>query len=103
MISKLAAVTVLALGSLSCSTRQPPLEPALEVPPPEFSRDLPLEPPRKLAGGICKLGASCLEMDERPFEACLVGTRHCVDKAVQPIPAEGPAKEPAGAVEISKR
>ena len=99
MIAKLASVAALVLGSLGCSTQQPTVEPALEIPPPEFARDLPLDPPQKLAGGVCQLGASCLEMDERPFEPCLVGTKHCVDKAVQPIPAQGPEAGDPGPVE----
>ena len=106
MITRLSAAAALSLLSLGCSTQRAPVEQAVEIPPPEISVDLPLEPPRKLAGGICKLGASCLEMDERPFEPCLVGTKECVDKAVEPIPVEGPKLEDpgdAGVIATSKR
>ena len=89
MNKRLTAVFVPMLGLLGCST--PPPEPALvavEPPPPEVSVELPLEPPA--VGHICKLGESCLELDPRPFEACLVGTKHCVDKAVEPLLVDGP-------------
>jgi hypothetical protein len=62
----------------------------------------PLPPPSDLAAGyelhegqlvpevlippqICKLGASCLAMDPRPFEPCLLSTKHCSDKVVEPL------------------
>lgn len=89
---------------LGCSTPQPPMEQALTPPPPEIQRDLPLEQPPALAGRVCKLGDSCMELDPRPFEACLVGARHCADKAMAPIPANTPnAPEPEGSVAVSKR
>lgn len=58
-------------------------------PPPDLQYDLPLEsplpgipepPPR-----ICQLGTTCLTMDPRPFEACLLTTKHCKDKAAEPM------------------
>ena len=87
----LAAAFVPMLGLLGCST--PPPEPVLEVlspPPPEVSVDLPLEEP--VVGYACQLGKSCLELDPRPFEACLVGTKHCVDKATESVEVQGPRK-----------
>jgi hypothetical protein len=54
-----------------------------QVPPPEFQRDLPLEQPQ---GHFCQLGRSCMALDPRPFEACLVsGTKRCVDKVQEPL------------------
>jgi hypothetical protein len=58
------------------------------VPPPEVSIDLPLEPdpPRgELKGEFCKLGRSCMALDPRPFEPCLVETRRCADKITEPL------------------
>jgi hypothetical protein len=34
---------------------------------------------------VCKLGTSCLAMDPRPFEPCLLSTKHCSDKAAEPL------------------
>lgn len=47
------------------------------VPPPEVSIDLPLEVDEKARPKFCQLGTSCLALDPRPFEACLLSTRHC--------------------------
>jgi len=61
------------------------------APPPDFSMDLPLEPaPHRdeIKGQFCQLGKSCLALDPRPFEACLLGARHCTDKAVEPLLVE---------------
>jgi hypothetical protein len=106
---RLRAVLMLSASALpGCSTRQPSVEQALEPPPPEISRALPLEPPQTLAGRVCKLGASCLDLDERPFEACLVGThtKHCVDKALEPVEVQGPKADDSAAsqpVAVGKR
>jgi len=57
----------------------------LEIPPPEFSMELPLEPPSDESGfRTCKLGTSCIAMDPRPFEACLLSTKECAEKASEP-------------------
>ena len=77
-------VGIAVMALLGCSTPPTPLEPArTAVPPPEIQRDLPLEQPDLLAGRVCKLGTSCMDLDKRPFEACLVGARHCADKALE--------------------
>ena len=89
------ATLLVLLVLLGCSTSPPPPVAATPPPPPEFSRELPLEPPAPLLGRICKLGDSCMELDPRPFEACLVGTRHCVDKAMESVEVQTP-KAPAG-------
>ena len=88
----LSTALIAALFCLqACSTPAPDqltAIPLTQIPPPEVSRALPLEvptpghPDMPLAR-VCKLGASCMELDPRPFEACLVGTKHCVDKAAE--------------------
>jgi hypothetical protein len=94
---RLPALTVAAALLLpGCSTSQPPAISANPLPPPpEISRDLPLEPRAPLPGSVCKLGVSCLELDPRPFEACLVGTKRCVDKAIEPVEVQTPKAPPA--------
>ena len=80
-----AALTVL----LGCSTPQPAAvsatPPGLAVPPPEVSIDLPLEPPAETFARACQLGTTCLEMDPRPFEPCLLSTTRCRDKVTEPL------------------
>ena len=73
-----------------------------QVPPPEFERDLPLEQPR---GHFCQLGTSCLALDPRPFEPCLVdGTKRCADKVTEPLLADDESVEvyPPPRLEISR-
>lgn len=54
-----------------------------QIPPPEFQQDLPLE---QAQGNFCQLGRSCMAMDPRPFEACLVGgAKRCADKIREPL------------------
>jgi hypothetical protein len=80
-----AALAVL----LACSTPKPapfstaPPEPA--VPAPEVSIELPLEPPAETFARACHLGTTCLEMDPRPFEPCMLSTKDCLDKATEPL------------------
>ncbi|HUQ12494.1 MAG TPA: hypothetical protein VM146_19465 [Steroidobacteraceae bacterium] len=111
MNTKLSATFALtALGLLSCSTSPRPAAVATPVaqtgplPPMVIQKDLPLEP-RLAMGRICKLGTSCLEMDSRPFEVCLVGAaKHCVDKGVEIIPAQGQeSAAPEGPVTVGRR
>jgi hypothetical protein len=85
-------VSALAL-LLGCSTPQPvapvvAAQPEWQtVPEPEVSIDLPLE--QELTptpfGRVCKLGTTCLAMDPRPFEPCLLSTKNCSDKATEPL------------------
>jgi hypothetical protein len=52
-----------------------------------------LPPPPKMPSHnfkACKLGQSCMAMDERPFELCLVGTTRCTDKIKEPLLVDGP-------------
>jgi hypothetical protein len=103
-VSLLAALATFFLPG--CST---PPAPAIEsVPPPEVSRLLPLEPysynipnepappdPAMPVGKICQLGTSCLAMDSRPFEMCLLGTqKRCSEKVREPLLVENPDVEP---------
>lgn len=78
---------------LACSTAQPisSAPEVLDIPPPDASYDLPLEPPDTgPAPRFCKLGTSCLAMDPRPFEPCLLSTPECRDKMPEPIPVVEP-------------
>lgn len=86
-----AFVSASALAALlGCSTPQPASVSAtppegVAVPPPEVSIDLPLEPPAETFAKACHLGTTCLEMDPRPFEPCLLSTTHCRDKVTEPL------------------
>jgi hypothetical protein len=88
----IASLTAASLaGLLGCSTPQalaPPI--VFELPPipsPDYEiRDGQLVPKsQQLTGRICKLGTSCLAMDPRPFEPCLLSTKSCSDKAAEPM------------------
>ena len=84
----LGAVAMAAL--LACSTPQPASVSATPpgwpvAPPPEVSIDLPLEPPAQTFARACQLGTTCLEMDPRPFEPCLLSTTRCRDKVTEPL------------------
>ena len=74
---------------LGCSTPQPVAPVTADptpVPPPEISFDLPLEVPGpESSPTFCKLGTTCLAMDPRPFEPCLLSTKDCRDKATEPL------------------
>ena len=83
-----AAVLAVLLG---CSTPQPAAPvlaaaPALPPPPEITLYSLPpIEPWPEPLPRFCKLGTSCLAMDPRPFEPCLLSTKDCRDKASEPI------------------
>lgn len=80
LIASIGAAALAAL--LGCSTSQP----VTPVPPPEISVDLPLEPPNAEPGfKACKLGTSCMAMDPRPFEPCLLSAKECTEKATEPL------------------
>ena len=73
---------------LGCSTPQPApvADASTPVPPPEISFSLPLEVPGPDSPPtFCKLGTTCLAMDPRPFEPCLLSTKDCRDKAAEPL------------------
>ena len=92
------AIGIVALASLlGCSTPNnvhatQPATPLLLPPPPlldlapgsELHEDQ-LVPRALILPQVCKLGTSCLAMDPRPFEPCLLSTKHCSDKAAEPL------------------
>ena len=87
----IASLTATSLaGLLGCSTPQA-IEPTVyELPPLPSSEyemgDGQLVPKAEQpAGRFCQLGTSCLTMDPRPFEPCLVSTKSCSDKAAEPM------------------
>ena len=43
--------------------------------------------PESVLPRFCRLGTSCLSMDHRPVEPCLVTTKQCSDQAIEPMPA----------------
>ena len=43
------------------------------------------QPPPGTGFTACQLGTSCLTLDQRPFEICLLDTKHCRDKVVEPL------------------
>jgi hypothetical protein len=73
---------------LGCTTRPDPElagPPPVSIPPPEVSIELPLEqkvPRKPLIARACLLSTtkSCTELDPRPFEACLAGSKNCREK-----------------------
>ena len=76
------AIAALA-GLLGCSTSETAqtTQSATPLPPlPDLAPGNELIPPK-----VCKLGTSCLAMDPRPFEPCLLSTKHCADKATEPM------------------
>jgi hypothetical protein len=94
-------------GLLSCATPPPAAQVALTIPPPEVSIELPLEPPAEPKdlppARACLLGATgtCMAMDPRPFEPCLVANKPCevdgtkVIKVAPPViidPARGKSR-----------
>jgi hypothetical protein len=56
---------------------------------------IPRPPAMEPRGMICHLGTTCLEMDPRPFEPCLLSTKLCGDKASEPIQVAPPWTAPA--------
>jgi hypothetical protein len=110
-----AALTLAVL--LGCSTPAPeevemapqpvaqlaPLRNAQALPPgtPEFREEFAMpKSPENITGRACQLGTSCLALDPRPFEPCLVGTKRCSDKAREPIEVQTPKLPRDGAQEI---
>jgi hypothetical protein len=83
------------LGLSACNTpRAVDAQPASNPVPPQLTIPLPMyelrdgklvPPPDAERGQICQLGTSCLTMDPRPFEPCLLSTKHCRDKATEPL------------------
>ena len=55
----------------------------------EFWREPPSHMPQ---ARLCLLGTSCLDMDSRPFEVCLLGGTSCSDKLAEVMQVERPAR-----------
>jgi hypothetical protein len=88
-----------------CSTPPPPvvevLPVAVDVPAPQPQPgyitpegDHVPRRPEDVIGRVCQLGTSCLTMDSRPFEVCLLGARNCSDKVREPLLVDNPEAEP---------
>ena len=87
----IASITATSLaGLLGCSTPQTAAPPMMIYsvlsPTPEYELRDGEVVPKSLQpfGRVCKLGTSCLALDPRPFEPCLLSTKKCSDKAVEP-------------------
>jgi hypothetical protein len=101
----IASLTAASLaGLLGCSTPKTAAPPmtiySVPIPAPEYElRDGQLIPKSMQPfGQICKLGTSCLSLDSRPFEPCLLSTTKCSDKGVEPIlvaPPKSVAPDPS--------
>jgi hypothetical protein len=97
MNARLAIAVLIAaslMGVPGCGTPHVVTEPAASItrlPPmtpwPRYElRDGRFVPvPETLKGQICQLGTSCLTMDPRPFEPCLLSTKRCNEKAAEPM------------------
>ena len=84
-----------ALGLAGCSAQPPQPAPAATpgwqitklppgfAPPPAKDSQLP-------KAQVCQLGTTCLTMDSRPFETCLVDTKHCDQKLAELMLVEKP-------------
>ena len=92
--TSIAFIGATALAALlGCSTPQsvaPAAASPAELPKPPVIvfHSVPLErpvPPLEPPPTFCKLGTSCLAMDPRPFELCLLSTKDCHDKATEPL------------------
>ena len=108
------AVIVTLAGMLGCSTPQP-MEPkqaavtvqTVEPSPPHLAQlaqvaqihpylepPSPKDLPEVFKGKPCQLGKSCLAMDPRPFEICLLGSnKRCGDKMAEMMQVENPDTE----------
>jgi hypothetical protein len=84
-------VSLLAFVCLAGCTQMPPPAAVVAPEPPPlsppgffFQAPEPAEPP---FARLCQLGTSCMAMDSRPFEVCLVGmgARSCGDKLAEPL------------------
>jgi hypothetical protein len=101
-ISNAFFLILMLAGTTACNSTRHPVEESVAVapPPPELEFALPLEEPMPIPpeppARICQLGTSCLAMDPRPFEPCLLTTRHCADKATPMLvrPPDGPPLAP---------
>ena len=74
---------------LGCTTSTPPSSPEASAAPTNlFLPDNPPEYPPGETAKFCQLGSSCLTMDPRPFELCLLSDKRCGDKLAETILVE---------------
>ncbi len=88
MIRKSLPLLTMSLATwlLGSSTSQPPMAPAPEVIASAAPLPLPSPETTPAMAKACQLGTSCLTLDPRPFELCLVAAgKRCVDKATEPL------------------
>jgi hypothetical protein len=104
----LALFVCIATTGLSSCTTEPEsgqLGPTPEsIPEPEISIELPLErenPQRYAAPQACLLSSakSCMELDPRPFEPCLVTSKSCEREGARVMPVAPAANVEPPAVE----
>jgi hypothetical protein len=80
-VAAVCAITLLACSSARVDSTAPAAPPQMR----SFQL-LPELPPPSLQGfKPCKLGESCMALDDRPFEPCLVTTRRCADMIEEPL------------------
>jgi hypothetical protein len=85
IVSVLAAATfaIMMLGCSSARVESPAPNLRVAAPPRIQSFQLPPLPQQNFKA--CRLGRSCMAMDDRPFELCLVSRKRCADKIKEPI------------------
>ena len=95
LIGLVAFATLAVL--LGCSTSKPAsaeqaTSPSVQSPAIEwrYSQLIPPPPAMEPPGKICLLGTTCLAMDPRPFEPCLLSSKRCRDKAAEPMEVAPP-------------
>jgi hypothetical protein len=101
MNTRIVTSLVVSLSLLGCSTSKPPAPAiaamsvqAVAAPEAPEPSEVP-EVPEVLKGRICQLGTSCLALDDRPFEMCLLGTnKRCSDQIREPLLVENPVEPP---------
>jgi hypothetical protein len=86
-----ACVTLAGLSGCTASPESGQLGPIpATIPQPEISIELPLETelqPKYPPAQACLLSSakSCMELDSRPFEACLVTGKNCEREGARPM------------------
>src|SRR6185436_6685495 len=83
-------VSLIAAIFLAGCTQMPQLAdtPRPAPRPPELFNYFEQEPEETAPfGRFCQLGTSCMTLDSRPFEVCLVGSgsKRCGDKLAEPL------------------
>ncbi|HEY6124560.1 MAG TPA: hypothetical protein VIV63_07900 [Steroidobacteraceae bacterium] len=87
---------------LGCSTSKPTPSVQTEAIEWRSTQLIPPPPAMEPRGQFCLLGTTCLAMDPRPFEPCLLSTKHCGDKAREPMEVAPPREVPDSGAEASR-